>query len=466
MSDSAGIVSRLLSNLDDPNAFYHSFESLITEKIDSEPLIFYRPDPVIDVPFGDPENIKPKLLSGDVPIPSQVDSEALFYREQGLVDDSYSMFHLKSNETWFGAVESDTQLEWLEDQQDLLYEIFNAMVTTSRSHKEATVGDFVQEVQDFLLSRESYQQFTNALLELISEHLDVEEIGFYSATTTNYTLQTSLGFDPEETVDRQFFPREQLRQMNMNDNAYVYEENQNSETINLFVPINLKGHQEGLLVFFNFTPRNMPLSHYGKSKVQSLQSAMSLVLGAGRSIFHDDNNFIVDELSTLKTSHFFLNRLEQEIERGDRYDTNLSVLVLEIENLKSIKKEYGDSAELEAVRKLAQLIKNCFRMVDIACRFENNQFGIIYPNTSMQGAMTAVERFDQLVEDPFLTIGETEVPITVNGGLSSYPEDGEKSKTLIKQARLALYEAKQSDEATLKTSHELEDDETTETAER
>jgi two-component system cell cycle response regulator len=181
-----------------------------------------------------------------------------------------------------------------------------------------------------------------------------------------------------------------------------------------------------------------------------------LALAAHRSAFGRQTGYIVDELTSLRTEKYFRERLGQETERGERYGAELSVFILEIDNLDEIEEEYGENAQREALRKLAHQIKNSFRLVDVACRFENDQFGVIYPNTPIEGALTAAQRFEKLVEDPFLTIGETEIPIAIDGGVASYPEDGEAPDEMIKQARLALYEAKQTEEPALVSSHEIE----------
>jgi diguanylate cyclase (GGDEF)-like protein len=194
--------------------------------------------------------------------------------------------------------------------------------------------------------------------------------------------------------------------------------------------------------------------------LEVFRSLLSISLGASRSTYREEEGFIIDQLTPLKTEHYYQNRLDQEIERGNRYDSEFSVLVLEVNDLDAIRDTHGDSAQLEVIRKLAHLIQNTFRMVDVACRFKDDQFGIIYPNTSIEGALTAAQRFDRLVENLTLTIGESEISITIHGGLASYPEDGESAEELLKQARLALYEAKHSEEASLQSSQELDDEST------
>lgn len=462
MNEQGDIVKRLIPHLEDPGAFYDELEALLGDVLEAPTAVLYRPSTPNEHPFESSATVRSVALAGDANPPENVELEALLFRENGLADEEHDLLHLKRDEHWFGSLEVDGDPgNWFAEYREPLVQLLGTLQDVTVERRYGLMARWIPEVQGLAAENDDREAFLRAIVEFINETVETDEVGYYEASDNHYTLEVSRGFDPKEEdyLERQFFAREQLRQMEVNGKDYVLELDENTRRENLFAPLNLGPHREGLVVLFGYLPEGETLSAENELLLGTLQALLGMALPAHRSIYGGESGYIIDELTTLKTEEYFRKRLNQEIERGNRYDAALSVLILEIENLDTIREEYGESAELEALRKISQLIKNTFRLVDVACRFEDNQFGVIYPNTTIEGASTAAQRFGSLVEAPFLTIGETEIPVTTDGGIATYPEDGETSEALIKQAELALYEAKQTEGATLISSQEISEDE-------
>lgn len=458
MSEQGDLVNRLLPHLEDPETFYDELEDFLSDVLESPSIVFYRPETPTEHPFESSGTVRSVVLAGDPGPPTDVDLETLLFRDCGLTDEDYNLLHLEHEDRWFGSLELEGEPgSWFEQNRESLLKVLNTSRNVTVESRYGRMARWIPEVRGLAAENDDREMFLKSILNFVGETVETDQVGYYETSDNHYTLEVSQGFDPDEEpyLNRQFFAREQLRRMDVNGKQYVLERDEATRRENLFVPLNLGPRREGLIVLFGYLPEGATLSAENELLLGTLQALLSMAIPAHRSTYGGESGYIIDELTSLKTEEYFRKRLNQEIERGNRYGSALSVYVLEVENLETIREEFGESAELAALRKISQLIKNTFRLIDVACRFEDNRFGVIYPNTSIEGASTAAQRFENLVENPFLVIGETEVPVTTDGGIASYPEDGETSEALIKQAELALYEAKQTEDATLASSQEI-----------
>lgn len=158
---------------------------------------------------------------------------------------------------------------------------------------------------------------------------------------------------------------------------------------------------------------------------------------------------ICDELTGLYNRKYLHHRLEAEISRAKRYGTNLSCLLLDIDYFKIVNDMYGYDWGDILLKKIAQMLSALVRKEDVLTRYGDEEFIIVLPETTEQQAMIFAERFRKDVEKmEFIPANEEERhPITISGGISSFPcmeEVDENVNTLIRYAEHALYNAKQS----------------------
>ena len=158
---------------------------------------------------------------------------------------------------------------------------------------------------------------------------------------------------------------------------------------------------------------------------------------------------ICDELTGLYNRKYLHHRLEAEISRSKRYSTHLSCLLLDIDYFKIVNDMYGYDWGDILLKKIAQMLSALVRKEDVLTRYGDEEFIILLPETTEQQAMIFAERFRKDVEKmEFIPANEEERhPITISGGISSFPcMEGveENANTLIRYAEHALYSAKQS----------------------
>lgn len=165
--------------------------------------------------------------------------------------------------------------------------------------------------------------------------------------------------------------------------------------------------------------------------------------------FHDKINEVstTDELTGLHNRKYLQERLDAEISRARRYKTPLSCLLFDIDFFKVVNDMYGYEWGDVLLKNLAEKLKQMVRKEDVLTRYGDEEFILILPNTSEDNAFLFAERFRRDIEKmEFIPAGEEERhPITISGGISTYPclaNVEEDANTIIRYAEHALYNAK------------------------
>ena len=152
---------------------------------------------------------------------------------------------------------------------------------------------------------------------------------------------------------------------------------------------------------------------------------------------------INDPLTHVYQRRYTVNRLTYEASRSARYKNPLSVLLVDVGNLKEINHEYGilvgDSVLIEA----AQMLYKAARRTDIIGRYDTQDFIVILPETNETGALNLANRVSQLMSKHKFLNGKLDLNVTVSVGVSGAAgSDLSENLALIGRAATALDQAK------------------------
>jgi diguanylate cyclase (GGDEF)-like protein len=151
---------------------------------------------------------------------------------------------------------------------------------------------------------------------------------------------------------------------------------------------------------------------------------------------------ISDPLTGLHNRRSFELRLAEEAARTHRSGAPFSLLLLDLDHFKALNDHYGHPAGDQALRHLAAVLKNQLRGIDLLARIGGEEFAILLPDTSSQGAMEAAERIRAAIAEQPASYEDTTLPMTASIGVAWYPGHADTDKQLIQVADQALYEAK------------------------
>ncbi|MCP4761855.1 MAG: diguanylate cyclase [archaeon] len=149
-----------------------------------------------------------------------------------------------------------------------------------------------------------------------------------------------------------------------------------------------------------------------------------------------------DNFTGLFNKVFFQNTLNQHISLANRNNSDLSVLFLDIDDFKEINDTFGHHSGDIILKNVAQTIKQELRSSDIAARFGGDEFVILMPNTHKINALLLSERLRKTIMKKPMAIQDSNLQITVSGGVAGFPVDDQKAENLLNMADSALYRAK------------------------
>jgi len=156
-----------------------------------------------------------------------------------------------------------------------------------------------------------------------------------------------------------------------------------------------------------------------------------------------------DGLSTLVNHKTFYEILEKELWRSRRYGGQISLIMVDVDNLKDINDAYGHRAGDKVIREISRRIKECIRQIDTAARYGGDEFAIILPNTSLNDATVAAQRMVNAVASSPTTWNKEQISLSISVGLGQYDADT-NPEDITSRSDQALYIAKQAGKNTVR----------------
>ncbi|MFH2144708.1 MAG: diguanylate cyclase [Candidatus Omnitrophota bacterium] len=152
---------------------------------------------------------------------------------------------------------------------------------------------------------------------------------------------------------------------------------------------------------------------------------------------------MTDELMQIYNRRYLIKRIDEEIARIKRYHYPLSMIMVDIDYFKNINDRYGHSQGDIVLKKLANLIKDGIRNIDILCRYGGDEIVIISPHTNLENAQVLAERLKNKVKSYNFEEINPPLEVALSLGVVSFPDNAELSFDIIVQALdKQLYKAK------------------------
>ncbi|MCB2182421.1 MAG: GGDEF domain-containing protein [Desulfobulbaceae bacterium] len=146
---------------------------------------------------------------------------------------------------------------------------------------------------------------------------------------------------------------------------------------------------------------------------------------------------IKDGLTSLYDHATFQAKLKEEVSRFNRYGTQVSLIMLDIDHFKHYNDRFGHQSGDKLLMELSTLLLDDCRDVDIVCRYGGEEFVIILPATSSREGFQLAERLRLDIRKRFK--GKS---VTVSLGIANCPDHAESRDALVRAADKALYKAK------------------------
>ncbi len=150
-----------------------------------------------------------------------------------------------------------------------------------------------------------------------------------------------------------------------------------------------------------------------------------------------------DDLTDAYNRRYFERFLAEEIRRSERFGARLSIIFVDLDNLRAVNEQYGHMMGSKALQEVAHRMILAVRGSDRVVRYGGDEFCIILPETDTQGAIQVAERLrNEIANQPFLSAEGLGVRLTASFGVATFPIHGRTKEELVQAADKAMYRVK------------------------
>ena len=150
----------------------------------------------------------------------------------------------------------------------------------------------------------------------------------------------------------------------------------------------------------------------------------------------------VDPLTGLRNRRSFERALEEFFRDFKRYGYPFSLIMLDIDNFKSINDTYGHLVGDKVLKEIGTILKSYLRAKDIPARTGGEEFTIILPGIKKEDALKVAERLRRVLENHLIDAGDRKIKVTASFGVVEADEKFSDKEEMLKTADRKLYEAK------------------------
>lgn len=204
-------------------------------------------------------------------------------------------------------------------------------------------------------------------------------------------------------------------------------------------------HKEELLGVLNF--QRPEVASFSAEEIELLTAvADQAAMAVKNARLHEETVALslTDPLTGVPNRRSLFTRLETEIARANRFGTQVSVVMIDIDHFKHLNDVAGHRAGDEILRKVADLMKCMVRKVDILARYGGEEFMLVLPQVNKAESVEVAEKLRRAIDEAPLPHRETQPlgRITISVGVSNLPTDATALEDLVDCADSALYASK------------------------
>ena len=152
----------------------------------------------------------------------------------------------------------------------------------------------------------------------------------------------------------------------------------------------------------------------------------------------------IDALTFLLNRRMIVKKLQDEVLRAERYNSLLSISVVDVDHFKVVNDTYGHSTGDEVLRQVASQLQDHIRHPDVVGRYGGEEFLILLPSSDANAAAEQAQRLCKHMREMVVPInhGGQTINITISIGIAQFQNGTDTWETLLNRADNAMYEAK------------------------
>src|SRR4030095_9753215 len=178
------------------------------------------------------------------------------------------------------------------------------------------------------------------------------------------------------------------------------------------------------------------------SPAVELADFTAMVIQNARIVSELQRSATTDPKTGAYNARFFHEILSRETARSQRYHASLSLLMMDLDNFKTINDTHGHVIGDKVLGQIARILQNCVRKIDLVFRVGGDEFGVVLPATTSEGAQHVADKILEKVRASNIlkSLGYSGTT-TISIGIAEY-RPGSPAESLVADADNALYAAK------------------------
>lgn len=154
---------------------------------------------------------------------------------------------------------------------------------------------------------------------------------------------------------------------------------------------------------------------------------------------HAFRTTMYDFITGIYSKSYFEKRYAEELKRAKRYNIFFSLLYIDVDEFRRIRKMYNEKVSDDLLQKFGDLLKETMRSTDLVARMSWQEFIVLLPNTDIDGANVAANRLKATINNTAFD----SFKLTASIGISNFPFDSNEYGELIDIARKGMSRAKE-----------------------
>jgi diguanylate cyclase (GGDEF)-like protein len=189
-----------------------------------------------------------------------------------------------------------------------------------------------------------------------------------------------------------------------------------------------------------------PFTRSDLSTLRTLAAPLALALERERALVKAGSYAraaAIDPVSGLFNRRYFYARLDEELQRAHRHALSVGLLMIDIDDFKSVNDTYGHLVGDAVLRTISDILRRSVRVFDVCTRFGGEEFAVVMPGSEAADAARIAERIRQRVQNySSREPGLASLKFTVSVGYAVSSPETSSPRDLISAADVALYQAK------------------------
>lgn len=223
---------------------------------------------------------------------------------------------------------------------------------------------------------------------------------------------------------------------------FVNNSGQNNELFNIIeLPIYVENHLYGIFFFYNkdinqtFSPQlKLLLDAYSAQAINAITNKILIK----KTVFLSK----YDSLTGLHNRSYFEQYFEDYNKKALRYNERYSLVLIDLNRLKTINDKFGHIAGDKALQEFANIFKNNIRETDVLARFGGDEFIAIFHNSSLEQTQERLQKIHEKFAKHYIRYGSFNIPIRFSYGVSAAPDESMILNILVKIADERMYQLK------------------------